>query len=922
MQERVTGNLGNAIFIAAYLIMPFFITLERVVERFRRLLGPAGGTHADAFAGGTYLFILGVQAVAIYFSQSRGPWLGLLTGAYVFVLVSLVALRRAAADRSLLSGGEVVRALSLALFSPLVGVIPAYLGLLIARRGRRWLWLSWCLQALLVAGFLVAFNLPHSPLAPLRSVPGLGRLGQVFETESGTGKVRVLIWEGAVEMLKANPARTLVGYGPESMYVAYNPFYPAELAHYESRTASPDRSHNETFDALVTTGAIGFLVYFSLFVAIFYYGLRWLGFLPEGKAEGGSWQRPAFFGLTIGGSILGIAVPYLLDHSLRFAGVGVAAGMIAGVALYLAASAVAGREDAGVPAGLGEREFLLAALLAMIVGHFVEIHFGIAIAATRLYYWLGLALLLVVGGWRLADEPAEALPAIRPAVALNSRKRGRRRREARLPSPVAGPHGAPLTGAIVAGLLGALFVGTLFFDFTTNTGGLQSTLQTVWSTLAAIGKPGEAVVPSPGIGSMVGLTLILGAVLLIGEAENAGRPVGRRWWRCALAWYAGIAVLLGTFYGFVHAAQLQVERDLSQVISLYYAFVLGIILLAGVFLPAGRAAGASFWRGGWGWVAYPVVLVAALVAIVGNANVVRADIYYKQAWDGYHRPGSESLAARRIDAPTAERYYELALGLYDRAVRLAPHEDYYLLFRGKAYLELSSFTGDPQMRLAGLARAEEDLKRARELNPLNTDHTANLARLYRNWAAAAGDEAERQEKLRQSVEQYRAATRLSPHNAMLYNEWAQALIALGEIEEGLNKFEESLAIDDRFAQTYLLLGDYYAGLQDTGRAIDYYEKAVEVDPESVQAHSVLGQLYAEAGRYTEAISENLAVLALYPQDYVSQKNLAVLYYHAGRPEEALAAAVAARQLAPESDAAALDQFITQMQEAIGQGGRP
>ncbi|MEZ4646278.1 MAG: hypothetical protein R3E31_26740 [Chloroflexota bacterium] len=45
--------------------------------------------------------------------------------------------------------------------------------------------------------------------------------------------------------------RPLIGYGPESMYVAYNRFYPPELATVEARNASPDRSHNETFDALV-----------------------------------------------------------------------------------------------------------------------------------------------------------------------------------------------------------------------------------------------------------------------------------------------------------------------------------------------------------------------------------------------------------------------------------------------------------------------------------------------------------------------------------------------------------------------------------------------------------------------------------------------------------------------------------------------
>ena len=76
--ERVTGTLGNAIFIAAYLIMAFFITLERTVARFWRLLSHPDSSAADAFMGGAYLFILVLQLLAIYFSKSRGPWLGLL----------------------------------------------------------------------------------------------------------------------------------------------------------------------------------------------------------------------------------------------------------------------------------------------------------------------------------------------------------------------------------------------------------------------------------------------------------------------------------------------------------------------------------------------------------------------------------------------------------------------------------------------------------------------------------------------------------------------------------------------------------------------------------------------------------------------------------------------------------------------------
>src|SRR5690606_17187258 len=73
-------------------------------------------------------------------------------------------------------------------------------------------------------------------MAGWRELPTIGRFGRILEAEEGTGRVRVLIWQGALELLRPheplvfpdgsvdrwNALRPLIGYGPESMYVAYN----------------------------------------------------------------------------------------------------------------------------------------------------------------------------------------------------------------------------------------------------------------------------------------------------------------------------------------------------------------------------------------------------------------------------------------------------------------------------------------------------------------------------------------------------------------------------------------------------------------------------------------------------------------------------------------------------------------------------
>ncbi|NIV37046.1 MAG: hypothetical protein GWN58_48740, partial [Anaerolineae bacterium] len=52
----------------------------------------------------------------------------------------------------------------------------------------------------------------------------------------------------------------------------------------------------------------------------------------------------------------------------------------------------------------------IIALVAAVIAHFVEIQFGIAIAATRTYFWV-MAAMLVVLGTRLASLPVEAKAA-------------------------------------------------------------------------------------------------------------------------------------------------------------------------------------------------------------------------------------------------------------------------------------------------------------------------------------------------------------------------------------------------------------------------------------------------------------------------------------------------------------------------------
>lgn len=189
--------------------------------------------------------------LTIFFTQSRGPWIGGAAGLFVFFTLLLWR----AMQRSRAEGSPRVR---------------LWRGMLIGE----------IVLTVALAAFIVVFNFSDAPFfAQLRQVPYIGRMGRLLETDSGTGLVRRLIWAGddkaggAVALITFDPLRTIIGWGPESMFVAYNQVYPPSLANIEARGASPDRSHEAYLDELVTKGLLGLISY--LFVVISFFVLAW-----------------------------------------------------------------------------------------------------------------------------------------------------------------------------------------------------------------------------------------------------------------------------------------------------------------------------------------------------------------------------------------------------------------------------------------------------------------------------------------------------------------------------------------------------------------------------------------------------------------------------------------------------------------------
>jgi tetratricopeptide (TPR) repeat protein len=374
---RVVSTLGNPNFLAAFLIMCVPLALARLVATTRQLVAVPRPSAVLVVRAAGYGVVLAVQVSAIVYSQSRAAWLGLLGGTFLFVLLGLVLLRLQAAAG--------------------------------ARRAR-WLWLAWCIAGALLAGLIVVINLPGGP-AGRPAAPRFGQLFNLAETEGGSGKVRLLIWQAAADLLgphaplwsptdgpdRLHAWRRLVGYGPETLGPVYAASLPADLPG-QPPEALADRSHNATFDSLVQTGLLGLLAYLGLFTSLVHAGLTGLG-LIETRPE-----RAGFLALWLGGAGLLTVALRLFDGSWRLLGVGLPVGMLAGLVVYVVAIAWRGAPRRRPAAHPGQG--LLVALLSALVAHFIETQLSFATAATGTYFWSLAALLAVAAGAATRTEPS------------------------------------------------------------------------------------------------------------------------------------------------------------------------------------------------------------------------------------------------------------------------------------------------------------------------------------------------------------------------------------------------------------------------------------------------------------------------------------------------------------------------------------
>ena len=875
-QTRITSTLGNPIFVGGFLVPIIPLTAAALLHAGHLLRTARPRTSAHWLRTAIYAVSIPLQLLALWYTGSRGPVLAVVPG---LMLAGLV---------------------------------------LLAVTGRRSLVAMLTAAALASVVFIALLNIPRGPLEHLRDADTtLGRLGHLLDgsrDSPASTRQRVLIWEGVLQAVlphapvafstggsdRWNFIRPVVGYGLETLTFVFQQFFPPEFAQLDRWRAisqqgegttivltysptAPDRSHNEFFDALVFGGVLGALAYLLLFAIAIYWLYGIAGLLPNQNAKRIYWL------LAVSGAIGG-AVAVRLALGLQYVGVGLPLGMLAGTGLYLLG--IAGLHRIPSPASTDVPKLLVCAgIVGALTAHFVDLHFGIPTGATRLVLWLLLASAAVLPQLTTPAQPTHADHA--PAKEANTRAK-----------TTAATKEPPtwLTQALVP----TTVLITLVYILILNPEHAQTSAEILSRSFG--GSATAAALQPFAMAALVLCTWLTGS-LLFAISDNTKLNLD------TFLKIAATSAASALLFGLLHVTRLaatarfpaadpegtvRTVRSIGAVYTHYNIWLIALCLLLPYFAAATTRA-RSHQPAGWIALGTTAVLTFFTAANT-NFALIFADTFHHVALPFQ-----------------SNNQYPTTIRLLEEAMALAPQEPYFPLYLGNTLLEQSRKLSDEPAQTAAIQRAMGLYKHAQELEPLHPDATTGLARLLSYWAEMAPAGQVRTTRATEAAQYFELASIASPTNVLTLNEWAMLdLRMLNKLDGAEVRLQRSLALDDQYDLTYLLLGDLHMKRADTSpetahaeytAAIEFYKRGAVIRT-SFPMLVTLGRANRLAGNPLAAILAYHQAIAAAPAntDLAGIRNTIVSQYEAVGITPAEQAKLAA-DLAPSGTADAPQQKL-------------
>ncbi len=216
------------------------------------------------------------------------------------------------------------------------------------------------------------------------------------------------------------------------------------------------------------------------------------------------------------------------------------------------------------------------------------------------------------------------------------------------------------------------------------------------------------------------------------------------------------------------------------------------------------------------------------------------------------------------EAALAQDNTSAAIETFSGAIALKPDAMIGYLKRGETY-----------RRRGELDAALRDLTRASDLDPSATraiEEQADVNLGLKRYGAAA--------------DRYRDYVRLDDRAPRILYKLAFAQYHDGHPAEAIIALQKAVAQDDRFAESYFLLGVCLRDVQRLEPARSALERAISLQPAMLQAREELADLYGALGETDERLSQLEALSALDP-GASREVTLGLAYARAGQQQRAI-----------------------------------
>jgi tetratricopeptide (TPR) repeat protein len=869
---RVCSTLGNAVFLAAYLIMLFPLSLSRILDCFSKFRGGSSHRIIELIPVLIYGLIAILQLLTIVLTISRGPSLGLFTGLLVMALLLAVYWRK------------------------------------------RWLVCGGFGAGFVILTVLILLSRPNGPWRSIAERPGVQRFTEMLKPQT-EGSGRIAIWNLAAKTARFSKVversegrkdtwsslRFLFGYGPQSARLLVPVYRTPEYNAAQHEIVFLDHYHNSFWETLVTTGIMGLCASLALTYLVVFFGCQWLGLMVTPR------HRTNFWLLLVSGSLIGV-FGLVSWKGMSYLGVGLWFGTSFGLIVFL--SWISWRNDFdptthGVPM---KRAFLLMGLLAGLVAHWTEINFSFATETTLLYSWIFVGLLLVIGYFQpltesnqiplgakddlMAEDPGSNHPKAVPAKTRHNRKAGLHK----LPNstaPSASSWHQEISMGLIVGLvftnLGAMLIFTHLRDG-------RSTGQTLLDAFTRL--PGK----NYAFTWIVPLALLAIWLLSAMAWTCEIRPNTRasRWLR-SMAMVLAVSGTIGLVcwivlanYGALILAPTRVSletlngylRNYTQLVDLFYGMTFLLLLFLAAFLP-GQGPGSKVQPDPFIRFKYCALFALAFgaVAILCTTNLKWSKV---------------GVIMNRAEFFKSQRQWPLVAATCELAITALPTVSNHYVALSEALIEQFTLAKDMSQRRTLLSQADSVLETASRKIPIDLV-TLMMRRgdLYLKWAEMEAPPDRRISLGEKAIEFYQRAAVLDPYNDELYYRLGYVEMAvLQSPDKALPWLLRSLDCYQKSHTTYALLGNiYYSKGTDAKEsreqdvnwksAATNYQHAIELAAKegksainSQYLYSVaLGKCQIKLRDLAQAIPAYQSALELSPpaEQWVNEEVLARLY---------------------------------------------